>query len=63
MSWLTGSYRSPSQVSASGVYFFDCVGATGWDSIRHGWIINRPQHRDDAGNPTIWERCEKEARP
>jgi hypothetical protein len=26
---------------------------------RDGWLINRPKHRDENGNPTFWEACER----
>ncbi len=34
----------------------DCIA---WAELKEHWKINRPRHRDENGNPTLWEACEK----
>jgi hypothetical protein len=34
----------------------DCVT---WAELKNHWKINRPKHRDENGNPTLWEACER----
>lgn len=34
----------------------DCVT---WAELKEHWKINRPRHRDENGNPTLWEACER----
>ena len=31
-----------------------------WTDARHNLLINRPKHRDENGNPTLWGKCSKE---
>lgn len=31
-----------------------------WSELQKEWLINRPRHRDENGNPTKWEKCSKE---
>jgi hypothetical protein len=53
-------YEVPCEVSQEGVTFADDTGnfTKTWEELRH-WQINRPRHRDQDGNPTLWEPCEK----
>jgi hypothetical protein len=34
----------------------DCIT---WAELKEHWKINRPRHRDENGNPTLWEACER----
>jgi hypothetical protein len=34
----------------------DCIA---WAELKEHWKINRPKHRDENGNPTLWEACER----
>jgi hypothetical protein len=30
-----------------------------WEEMQKDYEINRPRHRDENGNPTLWEACER----
>ena len=66
--WKPAIYVTPSLVAENGVTWIRKLLAAPSASVEYlsfemlmaaGWQINRPRHRDQDGNPTLWEACEK----
>lgn len=53
----------PVSVCSDGVNFIGDVSASqqfcSWETLAKYHEINRPKHRDENGNPTLWEACKK----